>query len=141
MEKKVLSVVPRSHWEELMMFMHYSMVYWDAITVRRMIMYRYWWPKVCQYVFRYEKSCDPFHQMKKLLAYHTYLTRPITSMFQVFSIDSSGPFPEKNMAHIHLLVCVEHLMGWHIAVPTRYATAEALRNFISTEVIKPFGIP
>lgn len=45
------------------------------------------------------------------------------------------------MGHKHFLVCVAHLTGWPVVVPTRYATSEAVRNLTSTEIIYSFGIP
>ena len=59
----------------------------------------------------------------------------------MFSINFAGPFPETQRGYKHLLVCVEHLTGWPIVVPTNVATAEIVRDFVSTEIIHPFGIP
>lgn len=139
--QKVLVVVPIAHREGVMRFMHDSMGHLDAGKTRRMIMERYWWPKADPDVFRYVKKCNTCQRMKKMPAYPTELTIPITSRFEVFSIEFAGPFPETGMDHRHLLVCVEHLKGWPIVVPTRDATAQVVRNFISTEIIHPFGIP
>ena len=59
----------------------------------------------------------------------------------MFSIDFAGPFPETQRGYKHLLVCVEHLTGWPIVVPTNVAPAEVVRDFVSTEIIHSFGIP
>lgn len=137
----VVAMVQSAHEEGMMKFMQYSIWLCDASMTRRMIMNIYWWPKVCQDVFRYMKKYDTCPRMKKLLAYHTDLMRPNTSMFEVFSLVLSGPLSEKKMCHKHLLVCVEHLTGWPIVVPTLYGTRQVLRVFISIEVIDPFRIP
>lgn len=92
------------------------MGYWDVGTTRRMVIGRYWWPKVGQDVFRCVRTCDYCQRMKKMSACHTNMTRPITILFEVFSIDFAEPFPETKMDHEHLLVCVEHLMVWPIVV-------------------------
>lgn len=76
------------------------------------------------------EECDPCKQMKKLSVHHKNLTRPITSMFEVFSVDLSGPFPETKMGHKYLLVFVENLKGWPIVVPKRYAIVDVVQNFI-----------
>ena len=79
--------------------------------------------------------------MTKVAPYHMDMMRPIKILFEVFWIDFAGPLPETRAGHKYLLICVEHLTGWPIAVPTRDATVETVINFISTEVIHPFGIP
>lgn len=69
------------------------------------------------------------------------MTGPITSLFAVFSIYFVVTFLETKMGYINLHICVENLTRWPIVVPTVYATAQIVRNFISTEIIHPFRIP
>lgn len=102
-------MAPRTHRKGVLKFMYDFMVYWDARTMRGMIMDGNRWEEVGQYVFPYLNKFDAYQRIKKLPAYHTDLKRPIVSLFKVFSIDLSGPFPETKMGHKPLLVCVEHL--------------------------------
>lgn len=139
--KSVVPVVPIVHREGVLHFLHDSMGHWDANTTRKMVMERYWWPKVGKEVFRYVKTCDACQRMAKLPPYHTALTRPITSLFEVYSIDFSGKLPRTARGFQYLLICVEHLTGWPIVIPTMTATAEVVKDFIGTHIIHPFGIP
>lgn len=139
--QKVVTVVPINHRSVVFRFMHDSMGHWDATTTRKMVSDRYWWPNVGKETFQYVKTCDTCQRMAKLPSYHTWMTRPITSLFEVFSIDFAGPLPQTRLRNRFLLACVEHLTSWSIVVPTRHTTAEVVRNFMSTEIIQPFGIP
>lgn len=102
---------------------------------------RYWWMEDGTDFFRNVKTGDPWQLMKKLTAYRRELTRQITSLFEVFSIEFAGPFPETRKGHKHLLICVENMMGWLIVVTTPNVTAKVVCDFLSTEIIHPFGIP
>ena len=66
---------------------------------------------------------------------------PLTSLFDVFSIDFAGPLPTTPCGNKHLLVCVEHLTGWPIACPIPTATAAEVIAFVEEQVIIPFGRP
>ena len=109
--KVIFPVVPIANRDGILQFLHDSVGHWDSATTRKMIMARYWWPQVGKDVFRYVKTCDTCQRMSKLPPYPTKLTKPITSLFEVFSIDFAGPFPETQRSYKHLLVCVEHLTG------------------------------
>lgn len=79
--------------------------------------------------------------MGALPKYRTGLRAPITTLFDVFSIDFAGPFIVTKNDYKYLLICVEHLTGWPLVTPTRTATADEVIRFVQNEIILPFGHP
>lgn len=123
-------------------FFHEELGHWNPKTTLGFIAERYWWPKVATDVYSFVRSCDPCQRMKGIPTYHTKLTRPITNLFEVFSIDFAGPIPSSlDGRDRYILICVEHLTNWPIARITENATAEVVARFVEEEVVSPFGPP
>ena len=59
----------------------------------------------------------------------------------VFSIDFAGPFAATPRGNKHWLVCVEHLTGRPIVIPTATAAALELIRLVEEQIIMPFGRP
>lgn len=76
--------------------------------------------------------------MSPLRPYYTNLKIPVTTPFDVYSIDFSGPLPITKSGYKYLLVDVENLTGWPIVLPTTTAIAG---QFIQKEVLRPYGPP
>ena len=89
----------------------------------------------------YVKTCEDCQKMTSIPKYYSGLRAPLTSLFDVFSINFAGPLPTTPRGNKHLLVCVEHLTGWPIVCPTPTATAAEVIAFVEEQVIMPFGRP
>ena len=79
--------------------------------------------------------------MKPLPPYRTTLHIPLTNLFDTFSIDFAGPLPRTIRGNSYILVAVEHLSGWPVAIPTPDATSRTVINFVSHHIIHSFGPP
>ena len=87
------------------------------------------------------KSCDGCQRSAAVPHYKTDLHLPITTLFDVFSIDFAELFPRTSSGNGFSLVAVEHLTGWPIASATKNAMANVVRRFMEMEVVNPFGPP
>lgn len=79
--------------------------------------------------------------MAPLPTYRTSLKTPLTTIFNVFSIDFAGPLPLSRSGNKYLLVCSEHLTGWPIVISTVNATASVVIDFVRDHILQPFGLP
>ena len=120
---------------------HDEIGHWDSRSTKRFIADRFWWPSMYKDIFEYVKTCEDCQKMNAIPKYRTALRTPITSLFDVFSIDFAGPFNTTPRGNKHLLVCMEHLTGWPIVCPTPTATAAEVINFVEDQIILPFGHP
>ena len=92
-------------------------------------------------VINYVKSCDWCQKAFPIPNYKTTLRLPILSLFSVFSIDFSGPFPGTSSGNRFVVVGVEHLTGWPIAIATGDSTAQVVLNFVKRDIMYCFGPP
>lgn len=122
-------------------FLPQSVGYWDLQLTKSFVHDRFWRPRSVRDVYDFVKSCDECQRMRPLRQYCTTLHRPLTSLFEVFSIDLAGPFPTTRECLKYLLVCVEHLTGWPIARATKDGTAETVMGVIQDEFMHLFGPP
>ena len=67
------------------------------------------------------------------------MSLPITNLFDSFSIDFAGPFSPAQDGSRFMLVSVEHLTGWPLAEATARSTAHVVIDFVSRNIIYPFG--
>lgn len=113
--------------------------HWDLKTPRQLVMERCWWPTVYKDVSIYAKSCDGFQKACPGLRYRNALRLLVSNVFDVFSVDFAGPFPATSTWTPLVLVGVEHLTGWHIALATTGSTSQVVLKFVRNEIIYPFG--
>jgi len=123
-------------------FFHDELGHWSAKATAKFVTDRYWWPNVVSDVYKFVRSCDACQRMSRLPSYKTTLKRPITNLFEVYSIDFAGPIRlSADGKERHILVCVEHMSNWPIAKITESTTSKAVIDFISEEIIPQFGPP
>ena len=91
-------------------------------------------------IYDYVKSCDGCQRSAAVPHYKTDLHLPITTLFDVFSIDFAGPFPRTSYGNRVALEAVEH-PGWLVARATKNATVSVVRRFIEMKVVNPFSLP
>ena len=79
--------------------------------------------------------------MAPLPTYRSALRTPLTILFDLFSIDFAGPLPTSRAGNKYMLVCVEHLTGWLIVIPTSNSTGGTVINFVGDHILHPFRPP
>ena len=73
--------------------------------------------------------------------YSTNAMIPLTDLLDTFSIDFAGPLPKSKEGTQYMLIAVEHLINWPIAVATQTATAAEVIRFVNEEIIYSFVPP
>ena len=140
--EKRLKLVPRLDQRmSILQTYHDEIGHWDRNSTRTMLTDRFWWPSMYKEVHDYVKTCEDCQKMTRIPRYYSGLRTPMTSLFDVFSIDFAGPLPTTPRGNKHLLICVEHLTGWPIVCPTPTATASEVITFVDDRIILPFGKP
>ena len=134
-------VPPQADRPGILKTLHYDVGPWDVNSTRDFVISRFWWPMVYRDIYDYVKSCDGCQRSAAVPHYKTDLHVPITTLFDIFSIDFAGPFPRTSSGNRFALVAVEHLTGWTIARATKNATASDVRRFMEMEVVNLFGPP
>ena len=134
-------VVPLCDREKVLKGFCDDIGHWDLKTTRQFVTERYWWPTVYTGVRDYVKSCDGCQKARPIPKYKTTLRHPISSLFDVFSIDFAGPFPATSSGNRFVLVAVEHLTGWPIAIATANSTGQVVLGFVKREILYSFGPP
>lgn len=137
----VRSVQPISSRGKLMESFHDNIGHWGIASTRQFITDRYWWPTVYVDVAGYVKSCDGCQRSSHLPTYRTTMRLPVSLIFDVFSFDFAGPFPKTKQGISFLLVAVEHLTGWPIAIPCERSNADTVIRFVEEQIVHPFGPP
>ena len=112
----LVTVPPISRRPAILKHYHDEIGHWDAKSTAKLVMKRFWWPDVYKEIGRYVKSCEDCQRMGSLPAYRSALKTPLTTLFDVFSIDFAGPLPTSRTGNKYMLVCVEHLTGWPITI-------------------------
>lgn len=72
---------------------HDEIGHWDVKATRTLIADRFWWSSMYKDVHEYVITCDGCQRMARILKYYSGLKAPLTSLFEVFSIDFAGPLP------------------------------------------------
>lgn len=68
-------------------------------------------------------------------------TTPVTSPWQVVTIDFIGPLPRSKKGHKHLLVIQDKLTKWVEHVALNEATSAALKRVLRERIFCRFGWP
>ena len=69
---------------------HDNIGHWDLTTTGQFVSYRYWWPKMHRDIHDYFRSCHDCQMFTPQPKYRTPLKSPLTTFFDVFSIDFAG---------------------------------------------------
>ena len=120
---------------------HDEIGHWAVNTTKQFILDRFWWPGCQNDIHRHVRTCHECQMAQPLGTYKTTLKVPVTSLFHTFSIDFAGPLPLSTHKNRFLLVAVEHLTNWPIAIPCTNATADVVIDFVKTHIIYTFGPP
>lgn len=86
-------------------------------------------------IYKYVKGYDNCQRRKLIPKYHITLHLPISTLFDVISIDLAGPCPCTPSGKKFFLVAIEHLTGWPIAISTDEAAALTVIAFMRKEII------
>ncbi|OBZ66979.1 Transposon Tf2-9 polyprotein, partial [Choanephora cucurbitarum] len=65
----------------------------------------------------------------------------ILRLFEQFSIDFVGPFPESTSGNKYIIVAVENFTRWPLAQACKKADAHTVANFIYEHIFVQFGPP
>jgi len=95
-------------------------------------------------IYDYIKGCIDCQVRKPAEPIHHGLLQhlPLPEQpFDIVDIDFLGPFPETERKNTYILVVIDRLTGYPIAIPTPNNTAKAAADAIYTHVICDFGVP
>lgn len=75
-------------------------------TTKHFIRDRFWWAGMQGDIYRYFRNSEGCQITEPILKYQTTLHVPLTTLFDVVSIDSAGPFNETSAVDKRLLIGV-----------------------------------
>jgi hypothetical protein len=111
-------------------------------VVRRWVMPRFWYPSLGKIIHKYCKSCDICQKYQQKLPEYKFIgISSISGLFYEFQVDFLGPLPEGTNNTKYVLVAVEKLSRYPIALPVETTTAKIAIEFITSEIIARFGVP
>lgn len=122
-------------------FLHDSVGHWYLQATRKLISERFWWPRIQEYVNLYVRSCDASQNMKPIPKYVSILYRTLKNLFEVFSVDFSGPIPKSSRWNCFIIIGVENFTGWQISNETCNGSAETVIKFVEENLVHYFGPP
>ena len=134
-------VVPRQLRQRVLRMFHDSIGHWDVETTRQFIAERFWWPRMPVSISHHVRSCDGCQRAAAVPRYRTTLRAPLTGLFDTFSLDFAGPLIPGPGGERYLLIAVEHLTSWPIAIATVSDTADVVHDFVKEHILHPFGSP
>ena len=137
-----IRVIPPGHQRVgILKSFHDDIGHSDLNTTRQFMSDRYWWPRMHRDIHDYVRSCHDCQIFTPLPNYPASLKLPLTTLFDVFSIDFAGPYPTTSSGHRYILVAVEHLTGWPIAMTYPNCTSAVVLAFLKNEIMFSFGSP
>ena len=140
-------VIPEGMRTELVRHWHTSL-YLGAHTgvqkLLKLIQARYWWPGLSRDVIAWVKDC-------RVCARHNIVSRGVKEArqrelpprpFHTIGMDITGPLPTTaRRRNKYILVIVDLLTHFVIAVPLTQASTEKVYNILQERVFPVFGIP
>lgn len=84
---------------------------------------------------------DGCQRSQPLPSYKTGIRFLLTGMFMVSSIYFEGPLHVTKRRNRYILVCVKHLTGWQLAIPTSRSTPKIVLRFVQLHILYSFGPP
>ncbi|XP_012458287.1 uncharacterized protein LOC105779082 [Gossypium raimondii] len=64
----------------------------------------------------------------------------VCDIFDVWGIDFIGPFPS-SFGYLYILVCVDYLLKWVEAFPTRIDDAKTIVKLLKANILNRYGVP
>ena len=104
---------------------------------------KYFWPRMCQDITDYVKSCDRCQRAKKEAHPHSPPLNPlpVAKVFERLHIDLVGPLPKTTAGHEHILVCVDSFSRWVEAFPLHDQSATSIARVLHDEIFCRYGAP
>lgn len=115
--------------------------HWDAQATMTLVIERFWWPSFQKDAARYVKTCDACQRVRGIATFWMTLSIPQSWLFEVFSIDFSGPFPTTVNGNRFIIVCLEHLTDWPIVERAKRSTVDVVIDFIKAKILPCFEAP
>lgn len=104
----------------------------------------YYWPKMCESVRRYVKTCEqcqtgkhPTQRVRVPMGAQKVCDGPWDSV----SIDFLGPFPRSKKGNKYLFVLVDNFTKWCLLKPIKQADAKFVVSYMEEEVFMVYGVP
>jgi len=104
---------------------------------------RYWWPGMSRSVKSYVSSCRTCQVNKPVGGTPVGKLMPIpppAAPFDTIGADHLGPFKETKRGNRHILVLVDYLTKWVIAVPVKDTTSAGVMDVLRDHVFSQHGI-
>jgi hypothetical protein len=122
--------------------LHNDMGHFSLATIYKWISDRFWRPYLWNEVRDYVKSCHQCQIFSFIKPSYSFDGKSsITAIFEEFCLDFLGPFPTSNAGHKFILVAVEKLSRFPIAIPCDSQTAHVALTLLNTNVVSLFGVP
>ena len=110
--------------------------------MQRWVLPRFWFPNLTRLILNCCKTCDICQKFQeKLPDYRFKGLSSISGLFDEFQKDFLGPLPETTDHYKFILVAVDKLSRYPIALPVKDTTANTVVNFVFKEIISRFGVP
>ena len=122
---------------------HDRLGHFDGESTYLLIRKRCWWPKQYESVINYVRGCLNCQRRKPLSAGKGLegMKAPVSGLFDTISIDFAGPLPLTPRGNRFLLIAVEHLTGWPMAVPLPTNLSTDVASFVEENIVKPYQAP
>lgn len=89
----------------------------------------------------YIRSCDECQRLGPRPRYNSNLLTPMSSLLDFVLVEFAGPRPpSKSGSHI-LLVYVEYVTRWMLAVATKRSTSQEVISVVTREISNRLGLP
>ena len=104
---------------------------------------KYYFHRMYSTIRKYVKSCQVCQRTKRSTHFRKAELQPLPSvdLFQRFHMDFLGPLPESKQGNKYILLLVESLSRWPIAVALPDQTAKTVAKVLYEQVITTFGCP
>ena len=123
--------------------LHDNMGRYDSEATYLLLKERVWWPEMYLDVREYVKQCDSCQRRQPLGtgAGSQGLRAPVSGLFHTMSIDAVRPLPPTPQGNKCMLVAVEHLSGWPVAMALPKVGATEVTEFVEHLIVRPYTSP
>jgi hypothetical protein len=139
-----IPVLPFSKRLDFTQKVHQGMGHMPWIDVWRTMSKKCWWPDMKKNIKDWLSgcpSCQILSPRDNIPHAHQHSLRLPDGVFKKWSLDFVGPLPLSSSGNRWLLVGIEHVTRWVIAVPMKEATAENVGRAIYNNILCEFGCP
>ncbi|KAJ8763777.1 hypothetical protein K2173_003559 [Erythroxylum novogranatense] len=111
-------------------------------TSRKILDSGFYWPTLFKDSFNFFRSCDKCQRFGGLGKRHEMPQQPLLfcKIFEAWGIDFMGPFPP-SFGFVYIFLAVDYVSKWIEAIPTRKDDAQAVSEFLKSNIFCRFGIP